>query len=289
MTRKTKRMRIPALILLSLYICGAVEARIVNTQDKLFSISRDGLYVDTDLSFTRTTGTAEVLQFSGGLGTQWLREPHLLYFSASGTLAMKDDERFINSYFGHLRYRIRIWKMTMAEAFVQGEYNEFRRILTRTPCGIGPRIEHAFGENSLFQLAFGTSYMFEFVYLSKGTDEHDVPYTDSLATEHNHRWNNYLAFKVNLDFMSIGATIYAQPLLEDFSDITLLLESDVTFKVTDSFRIGLSYTLFHDTRPPEGVVRQDTALNAVLKLSFGPLVSGEKPTPTDGTVTGGGE
>ena len=256
-------------------ICNAAEARIVNTQDKLFSITEDGLYLDADLSLSRTTGTAEVLQFAGALGTQWLREPHLLYFSASGTLAEKDDERFINHYYGHLRYRYRIWEMVMAEVFTQGEYNEFRRILARTPCGIGPRIEHTFGEKSVFQLAFGTSYMFEFVHLSEGTDTNDEPYSDNLATEYNHRWNNYLAFKVNISFMSLGATIYAQPRFDDFSDVTLLLESAVTFEVTDAFSVALSYTLFHDTRPPEGIVHQDTALNAVLKLTFGPLLRKE--------------
>ena len=280
-------MKIPVrmvfmLILSMLSICGIAHARIVNTQDKLFSITRDGLYLDGDLSLARNTGTAEVLHFAGALGTQWLREPHLVYFSASGTLAIKDNERFINSYYGHLRYRYRIWKMIMAEVFVQGEYNEFRRILARTPCGLGPRIEHTFGEKAYFQLAFGTSYMFEFVHLSGGTDENDVRYADSLATEYNHRWNNYLAFKVNVAFVSLGATVYAQPRFDDFSDITVLLESAVTFKVTDSFSIALTYNLFHDTRPPEGIVKQDTALNAVLKLSFGPLLKKENIEKEDG-------
>ena len=251
----------------------AANARIVNTQDTLFSISEDGLHLHSDISTDWLTGTAEVLQFSGALGSEWLREPHLVFLSASGTLAQKDNERFINKYFGHLRYRYAIWKMIMLEAFVQGEYNEFRRLLVRMPCGIGPRIRYDIGEKRLFQIALGTSYMFELVYLSKDRDEDGVEYEDSLSHEYNHRWNNYLAVKLNVDFLSLGATVYVQPLFADFDNYMILLESSLTFTVTENLSVAFSYILFHDSAPPQGVINRDTALKALLKMTFGPWFS----------------
>lgn len=258
------------LLCLLIMFCSAANARIINTQDTQFSIQENGLYLNSDFALNQTTGTADVLQFSGALGSQWLREPHLAFFAASGTFAKKDDERFINKYLGHLRYRYRIWKMVMAEVFAQAEYNEFRRILARVPCGIGPRIQYSVGEEQLFQVALGSSYMFEMVHLSKDKDENGVVYPDSLHTEYNHRWNNYLAFKLNLDFMSMGATLYAQPLFKDFSDWMLLLESDVSFTVTEQLSISLAYTLFHDRNPPEAVMNRDSSLKAILKVTLGP-------------------
>ena len=254
------------------------HTRIANTQDTLFSIQKDGLYLHSDLSLDWITGTAEVIQFSGSQGSQFLLEPHILFLTASGTFAKKDDDRYLNQYFGHLRYRYRIWKMIMAELFAQGEYNEFRRILVRLPLGVGPRIQRDFGTGRLLQLAFGTSYMFELVHLSEDSDAQGNRYDDSLEYEHNHRWNNYLAFKVNAGFVSLGATVYMQPELTDFNDWMLLVESELSFKITDYLALSITYTLFRDSKPPQGVINQDTALKTVLKFSFGPWLPQEART-----------
>ena len=262
------------LLLLGLLLLCSVpaSARITNAQDKMFSIQKDGLYLHSDLLINWTTGTAEVLQFGGALGSEWLKEPHLLFLNASGTFAQKDDERFINQYYGHLRYRFRIWRMIMAEMFIQGEYNEFRRLFVRMPLGAGPRLQYEIGENCRVQVAFGTSYMFELVHLSEDSDADGVRYADSLAYEHNHRWNNYLAFKVNLPILSLGATAYIQPKFNDFGDWMLLVESNLSFKVTDRLSVAFTYTLFQDSAPPQGVIKRDTALNAQITLAIGPLL-----------------
>jgi hypothetical protein len=119
--------------------------------------------------------------------------------------------------------------------------------------------------------------MYEFVKLSEGENDDGEIYSDSLTLEHNHRWNNYLTVKVNLSYLSLGATIYAQPRFDDFGDFMILLESNITFKVTDKLSVGFSYTLFRDSTPPKGVVKQDTALQALLKLDLGPWFT--KPAP----------
>ena len=277
------------MLCLLLVIPVSATGRIVNTQDKLFAIHDNGLYLDTELALNWLTGTAEVLQFTGAVGSHWLMEPHLFFLAASGTFARKDDERFINKYFIHGRYRYRIWKFAMMELFVQGEYNEFRRIRARMPCGVGPRIQQSVGEHAMFQFAFGSSYMFEWVNLSKDRDEAGVLYGDSLSAEYNHRWNNYISFKLDFAVMSLCATVYVQPRFDDFGDWMMLIESDLSFKVTEKLAVSFAYTLFHDSRPPEGVINRDTSLTAVLKIALGPWFSRtapEKPTQTVDALSG---
>ena len=249
------------------------EARVTNAQSTLFGIKDNGLYLNSELAYSWTTGTADVMQLSFGGGPHWLREPHLIFFSASGAYAEKDGERFVNRYYGHFRYRYRVWKPLMAEAFIQGEYNEFRRILTRLPVGAGPRIEYAAGKDRLFQMAFGSSYMFEMVYLSEDFDDAGVRYGDSLNHEYNHRWNNYLSMKLTLPVVSIGSTIYMQPRFDAFADYTVLWESDVTFKIAEGFAISFDYIMFHDSRPPDSVLKGDSELKTVLNVTLGPWLA----------------
>ena len=266
----TFRMHAGLLGSLLLLLSVSSEARITNAQSRLLDIREDGLSLNSEIAYSWVAGSSEIMQFSFGGGPHWLREPHLFFLSVSGAYAQKDSERFVNRYYGHLRYRYRIWKPMMAEAFVQGEYNEFRRILTRLPVGAGPRIEHAVGDEALFLMALGSSYMFEMVYLSEDFNEAGVRYGDSHNHEYNHRWNNYVALKLKLPVFSVGSTIYMQPRFNDFADYLLLWQSDVTFKITDGFSISIDYSLFRDSRPPVSVVKQDTELKTVLNVTLGP-------------------
>ena len=268
---KTPRLLIAFILVLFPMLPVSVDARITNAQSTLFDVTDDGLYLNSELAYSRSTGTADVTQLSFAEGTHWLGEPHLFFFSASGAYANKDGERYTNRYYAHLRYRYRIWKMIMAEGFVQGEYNEFRRILTRLPVGAGPRIEQTIGNDRLFQFALGSSYMFEFVRLSEDYNDDGVPYADSHHVERNHRWNNYLAVKLNLPVMSIGSTLYVQPKFTDFADYSLLWESDVTFNITDHLSISLDYVAFHDSRPPISVVKGDSEFKTLLTMQLGPF------------------
>ncbi len=84
------------------------------------------------------------------------------------------------------------------------------------------------------------------------------------------RWSNYLTLRLSLfdDRLLMQNTTYAQPRFDVFADARFLNETELMAKVIDALMLGVTVSVLHDTRPPEGVVPTDLRVFTTLRFSF---------------------
>jgi hypothetical protein len=249
-----------ATVLLLTLTGSAAWAQIVNV---LPDASRDAQGFDLSLTgaLDRRTGATQILLLSGGVRTSYRNGGRLLLGIAEGEFGEKSGDRFASRQFEHVRYRASLLGVVSAEAFVQHESNEFRRLASRTLLGVGLRAETPLGDDGT--AALGSAYMREREQLRDG-DEEDAGEVDAL-----HRWSNYLSLEWRAsDIATVSHTTFAQPRLDDFADLRVLSELELALAVTERVRVRLSFTLTHDSRPPTDVNTTDTRTKTALTVKF---------------------
>lgn len=241
----------------ALLLPAVAGARIVNVQSAASRKADEGLSAELAGAILWATGNTNVTQASAMLDVLYLDGPHRIFFSGRATRGIEDGKTFVNNLFEHLRYRYALTRLLSGEAFVQHEYDQFRRLKFRALFGIGPRIEFVFSED--WELALGSAWMLELERLS------DDGAPDAGRKENNHRWSNYLAAGGEFtEGIAFTQTFYAQPRFDDFSDFRLLNETATVLDVKTWLAVKISFTAAYDSRPPAEVERLDTSLTTSL-------------------------
>ena len=185
----------------------------------------------------------------------------LVLFLARGEIGEKRGERFASAVFEHVRYRHRLAPHWQVEGFVQHEYDEFRRLSLRALVGTGLRFEWRFGERGL--VAVGTAAMAELERLRDGEPE------DAGGTAFAPRSSSYLSVEVALDErVELKETLFVQPRFDDPRDVRILNETTLSVRVRRRVTLPTSFTVRHDSEPPEGVKSTDTALRTSFAIAF---------------------
>jgi hypothetical protein len=246
-------MRMRWLVIASLLLVSAPplsQAQIVNVLPQA-DTETPGFGAIVTGSVDRRTGATDVLVLSGRLQTAYRDDDRVILGIASGEFGDKAGDRFASRHFAHLRYRSAVGRRLAAEAFVQREANEFRRLASRALAGVGLRVEPYRREKGT--VAIGSAYMRERERLREG-DEIDAGSVSAF-----HRWSNYVSIRwVTSDTTSIAVTAFVQPKTGDFADWRALTEGGVTVAISRRTSLAFSYTLSHDSKPPDGVGTTDT-------------------------------
>lgn len=239
-----------------LLLPALAEARIVNVQSAAYRKAEEGFTTELGGSLLWASGNTEVAQASASLGLLFLKGPHRLFFSGRATYGLENGDTYVNNFFEHLRYRRQLVGPLSGEAFVQHEYDEFRRLGFRALFGIGPRVEFVFRD---WELSVGSAWMLELERLS------DDGALDAGDEERNHRWSNYLTVGGELtEGIALLQTLYVQPRLDEFSDHRLLSESAAVLDVKNWLAVKLSFVAAYDSRPPAEVESLDTTFTTSL-------------------------
>ncbi len=165
------------------------------------------------------------------------------------------EEIFANSGLLHLRYAYRIkqspWKW---ETYYQIQYNELLNQRLRTILGSG--IRWKFLDNKGFRFFTGTSFFAEYEEIQPNNQfNRDI------------RWSNYLSWFIEpTSTLSFTAATYYQPLPYDFSDFRFMGQYALIIKLVKNLSLRTEYTIFHDSKPPEGV--RKTIFSSSLGLSY---------------------
>lgn len=250
--------RLAFVVLLVLVLPLAAEgARIVNVQRAASRDAEEGWSGELTGSVQWRTGNTDLTRVAAGLSTLYLTGPHRFFLSGSATYAVESDETSVNNTFEHLRYRHRLFDWLSGEAFVQHEYDEFRRLLVRALAGLGPRLDLPLPPG--YTAALGSAWMYEYERLTRD----GLP--DAGRIERNHRWSNYLAGAAILtEGISVDHTFYVQPRFADFSDYRLLSETAIVLDVKKWLAVRLSFVAAYDARPPADVEKLDTDFGTSL-------------------------
>jgi putative salt-induced outer membrane protein YdiY len=252
------RVVLVAAILLA---AARAEAQIVNVQSLIGTEIKEGFSGGLDAAADWRTGNVDLLLVGGGATARYRSGEHLVFLIVRGDYGRTGGSTFIKRTFEHARYRYTVTPRLTAEAFVQNEADEFKRLSVRALAGAGPRVKVL--DEKKVVLAVGAAYMFEYELLSEGM------FADSGEDEIHHRLSTYAVASYALDDrVSVSETIYFQPRLDAWGDFRLLDEAALITKLSSHVAFKTAFVLAHDADPPEGVEDTDTALQAGISITF---------------------
>jgi putative salt-induced outer membrane protein YdiY len=254
----------PAIVLAALALALApatAAAQIVNVQSILSRDAPAGFSGSIDASVDWRTGNTELLVLSAAPVVRFRDGDHLIIAIVRGELGIAAGDRIVAKTFEHLRYRRRFSPWLTAEAFVQHEYDEFRRLELRAVAGAGPKLE--LWQTPAFELSWGVAYMLEHEVL-----DDRQPIDAGLAVT-RHRASTYLMARGAIaDRLDASQTVYAQPRLDRPADTRVLAETLLTVHATVRVAIKISFTLAYDSEPPASIEALDTTLKSSVSVSF---------------------
>ncbi len=244
------------LTLLALLFGGRANdahAGIYNMQSILSTKAEEGLSGAISASADWRRGNVTYLFLSTTPLARYRSGNHLFIGMMRGDHKTSGDATIISNTLEHLRYRYRISNELLGEVFVQHSFDDVKRLNLRALVGAGPKVTLVTGKS--YALDLGVSYMLEYERLQKGA------FSDSGATDLAHRNSTYLTGYYQADdHFQITESVYLQPRLTGASDVRLLSESQITFKITRRLSYTTSFTIAYDSRPPDTIKKLDTAL-----------------------------
>lgn len=239
----------------------------VNTENLRKRIKAVGYTFLVEGSLTADTGNTQGVSAGGGVGGGWASDPHLIFAYARVDYSRFNGATSVNKSFAHARYDYEFLSWLWGEAFAQAQSDAFQRLAFRSLLGIGPRVQllHLVTPEEL-DVFFGSSYMLEQDVI---TGQPGTPTASSQTMQTWHRWNQYLTVQWQMDTRVILATtLYVQPAFDDFTDVRVLSDTLMTFKVTKRLSASIAASVRYDSQPPSGVQTTDTEVKNTLTVTF---------------------
>jgi len=249
--------------LLILVLAGTARAQIVNVQGQLAKApAADGVTGQIEAKLDWREGNNPLFQI-GGAGALLVRDGKFLgLVLVKGEYGESADVTLSRKAFAHVRGRYSIdcrWKW---ELFGQTEYDAFRRLTLRALVGTGPALQIV--ETKTVGVLAGAAYLFEIEKLDEreGTIDAGDRTTASRASV-------YVTGVEKLGSqVAISQTVYAQPRLDEPSDIRVLGELAVTSKLSKHIALTDAFTVAYDRSPPDQIKRFDSQLTIGLIVTF---------------------
>ena len=238
-------------------------AQIVNVQGQLAKApATDGATGQIEINLDWRDGNTSVLDVGGG-GAVLVRSGRVLGLAiVRAEYGQSRDVAFARKTFEHARARVTLDCRWRWEAFVQHEYDEFRRLSIRGVAGTGPALQIV--HTKPVAILAAAAYMLEFEQLDQRAGTRDA----GVATL-KHRASLYVTGIERLgDNASIVETIYLQPRFDDAGDVRVLGEFALTTRLTKWIALTDGLTLAYDRNPPDGIQRSDIQLKVGVLATF---------------------
>ncbi|HEX7667238.1 MAG TPA: DUF481 domain-containing protein [Polyangiaceae bacterium] len=242
------------------FVCGRASAQ-VNTEPLRKKLKAKGWSAMLQGSLDARAGNTRGVDVATAGGIGFSSGPHLGFLFGNAEYARYNDATSVNNSFLHARYNYEFLSWLWGEGFAQLQSDQFQRILLRDLFGVGPRF--AIYQSKEIGMFYGTGYMLEHDAISV------LPGAPDRADYWEHRWNNYLSLAYTLDTrVTLAETFYLQPRFDDFTDVRMLDEAALIFKVTPVLSASITVSFHYDADPPTGVLRGDVDVKNALALTF---------------------
>jgi hypothetical protein len=260
-------LRIALFALALLAIAAPARAQIVDVQTLIGHDVPEGVSGKLDASVDWRTGNSRLFHTAGAVVGRWRDHDHLLFAVVRGEYDESAglDAPLVTDVakdFEHVRYRYRIEPWLESEAFVQHEADRFRRLQLRALAGAGlrARVAHC---GQTWSIHVAAAYMAEYEELTNDM----LPDAGTHATDSRLSTYATASWKLNED-VTASETVYAQPRFTDPRDLRLLEEASLQSKLASHVSFRFSLIVAHDSRPPAGTAKTDTALQSGVQISF---------------------
>lgn len=255
-----KSLLIPVLLLLILITEGSAFAT-VNIETIRREKEVEGFSNSLSLKFGYIEGNTNIRNAETRLRSDYLSGKQHYFLAASHKRGEKDEERYLDKAFAHLRLISELSNGLSGEIFLQKEYNEFTLLKDRELAGGGLRVALVQEEeqDSSANIYLGIGVMWEQEVLDLSPDEETEIY----------RSTNYISCRLQAnDTTTLAATAYYQPDLEDSSDYRVIFDGTLAFKITRSLSFTFNINYRFDNEPPAGIKRYDTEITNGISLNF---------------------
>jgi hypothetical protein len=240
------------------------SAQIVNVQP-LIGAQQDQAKEGFSLAFEGSAdvrrGNTSLVQLSGSAVGLYRTGRHLVFVLVRGDYGENNEQAFLSKDLEHARYRMDITGPLAGEVYIQHDRDDFRRLALRALAGAGPRVHFAWW--GLFTATFGASYMLEHERIGAGD------YRDAGEDVVAHRLSTYAVLgTIVSERLSLAVTMYAQPRVDQFSDVRVLCETALLSKATKYLSLKLALTSAYDSLPPSDVAPLDATMKGALQANF---------------------
>ena len=251
-----------ATLLFLIFISEGMALATVNIETIRSEKDVEGFSSSLSLKLGYIEGNSNIRNAETKLRSDYLAGERHFFLAASHKRGEKDEERYLDKGFAHLRLINRFSGSLSGELFLQKEYNEFTLLEDRQLAGTGLRIallQDDEEQNSGGGIYLGIGLMWEKEVLDLSPDEETKIY----------RSTNYISCRMKAsETTTLAATAYYQPDLDDSSDYRILFDGTLAFKITDSLAFTFDINYRFDNEPPAGIKKYDTEITNGISLSF---------------------
>ena len=240
-----------------LFLALMANGQIVNIEQQRIKADTTGWFGNADISFSLVKNDQQIASLGTDVHVQYVRPKSTWLELGSLNFLKSKNTNLVNDGFEHLRYNYKIKPWLRAEAFSQAQFNSIIKVKFRGLVGAGPRFQLV--QKKKVWLALGTLYMYEYEEVS-----------GEQATIHrDHRLSSYLSFSVFPGkVFSFTSTTYFQPKFTQFSDYRISTENRVNLKINKQLSATISFSLLHDSNPPQDVPQTIYEFKNGIAFSF---------------------
>ncbi len=253
-----KKYVISAVLLFS--SATPAQAQIVNTETLFRDVSDDPLAFTAGGTVDIQQGNTQLLVLEFNAGGRFRRAAHEVLLNGAHAQSSASDKQIGSKSFGHLRYRYWFSELVQGEAFGQLARDRFRLISLRTLAGLGPRFVPF--KNTMFEWAISCAYFYEVEEVEGSVD------FPNGKTRKTNRANISSAARLDYKRLTVRQTIYAQPALNDPTNIRVLHQLDFAVAISDYLSLTWALEQSRDSIAPSDVVPYDNSLKGGLKLDL---------------------
>jgi putative salt-induced outer membrane protein YdiY len=220
--------------------------------------------VSLNFDGTLVKGNSNYSKLKTGLRIDFQKNKTYLFTVGEYHLGLKDDSRFIQKGFGHLRGIRNLHRRIGIELFCQKEFNEFISLKDRNLAGGGLRIGLLLPDSTRtimkdISIQMGNGIMWENEVIDA------IPEIET----HIARSTNYLSLLWNIDKrLMLDIVVYCQFDVANFSDYRVLTQNTLTFNITKYVTFRSGFNLRYDNEPPATIEKYDLELNSGFGISF---------------------
>lgn len=155
----------------------------------------------------------------------------------------------------HLRHTHILPSFSDVETFVQYQFDEFRRLNSRSLGGVNLRTELFKTEKQFLYIGTGLFY--------ERQDRKDSP------DKNDTRLNSYLSYVYkSSELLQASLVTYYQPVINRTEDAMINADASIEFKLSSSLSLSQQIQLSYDNRPPVGVLTTDVLYFTGITLRY---------------------
>lgn len=250
-------MRCVLFLLSFAAVCTKSSAQIVNVERKRIQSDSTGWLGNIGSNFLYQKNAIEIINLSANAHVEYKSKKSLYLFLANYNLLKGNRATLNNNVFLHLRYNYKVNKWLRWELFGQLQENRITGIKQRWLAGTGPRFKLL--SNDTVALYTATAAMYEY------EEEQTVP----IIYHRDVRSSTYVSFDYKFSKNAeLIATVFYQPLFNDFADFRILNEIGIKFKLIKHFSFGTNWYYLYDSRPAASTPKLNLSISNGIEYDF---------------------